>query len=85
MKATVAERGQVTIPKPLRDKLGIRAGTRLDFRDRDGKLIAVKVDAKDPVDAVTGVLGKGRGADRLMTILRGSVRPDEIPGKAKEG
>ncbi|MHB1013422.1 MAG: AbrB/MazE/SpoVT family DNA-binding domain-containing protein, partial [Desulfobacteria bacterium] len=33
MKATVAERGQVTIPKLLREKLGIRPGTRLDFRD----------------------------------------------------
>ena len=27
MKAIVAERGQVTIPKALRDKLGIRPGT----------------------------------------------------------
>ena len=42
MKATVAERGQVTIPKPLREKLGIRPGTRLDFKDDGGKLVAVK-------------------------------------------
>ena len=49
MKATVAERGQVTIPKPLREKLGIRPGTRLDFKDDRGKLVAVKVSDEDPV------------------------------------
>ena len=39
MKATVAERGQVTIPKELRDKLGIQAGTVLTFSAENGKLI----------------------------------------------
>jgi AbrB family looped-hinge helix DNA binding protein len=36
MKSTVSEKGQVTIPKPLREKLGIRAGQVLDFETRDG-------------------------------------------------
>jgi antitoxin PrlF len=33
MKAVVAERGQVTIPKRLRDRLGIRPGTVLEFQE----------------------------------------------------
>ena len=33
MKAKVADRGQVTIPKALRDRLGIRPGTVLDFHE----------------------------------------------------
>ncbi len=45
MKAKVAERGQVTIPKRLRDKLGIAPGTVLEFQDQDGKLVAVKVQS----------------------------------------
>ena len=38
MKTSVSEKGQVTIPKAIRDKLGLRPGTILDFtasRDRE--------------------------------------------------
>ena len=33
MKAVVSEKGQVTIPKTLRDRLGIRPGQVLDFAE----------------------------------------------------
>jgi antitoxin PrlF len=39
MKTTVSEKGQVTIPKAIRDKLGLRPGTVLDFDAIEGKLI----------------------------------------------
>lgn len=41
----VAERGQVTIPKALRQTLGIGAGTVLEFAAENGRLIAVKTAA----------------------------------------
>lgn len=84
MKATVAERGQVTIPKPLRDKLGIRPGSKLEFRERNGTLVAVKVEKPDPVGEVTGILGKGRGTDAMMAVLRGTVRRGELPVRARK-
>lgn len=56
MNAVVAERGQVTIPKPLRDKLGIGPRTVLDFREEKAKLVAVKVVPDDPVARLTGCL-----------------------------
>ena len=71
MKATVAERGQVTIPKPLREKLGIRPGTKLDFKDDRGKLVAVKVSDEVPVGRVFGCLGKGMKTDAMIRSLRG--------------
>ncbi len=71
MKAKIAERGQVTIPKALRQKLGLTPGTVLDFEARGGKLIAVKLQARDPVDAVYGTLGEGRSTNRLVVELRG--------------
>lgn len=38
--AVVSEKGQVTLPKPLRDRLGIRPGSRLAFRIApDGSLV----------------------------------------------
>jgi len=33
MRAKVAERGQVTIPKVLRERIGIRPGTVLEFKE----------------------------------------------------
>lgn len=71
MKATVAERGQVTIPKPLREKLGIRPGTKLDFQEEGGKLVAVKVSGEDPVVRVFGCLGRSRKTDTMIRSLRG--------------
>lgn len=70
MKAIVAERGQVTIPKPLRDKLGIRPGTALEFSARDGTLVARKA-ASDPVSQVFGCLGALGGTDKYIRALRG--------------
>ncbi len=39
MRATVAERGQITIPKVLREQLGIRPGTILEFTEENGRLV----------------------------------------------
>ena len=72
MKAVVAERGQVTIPKALRDKLGIRAGTALEFTARNGLLVAQKAET-DPVSKVFGCLAHGVDTDRFIRELRGAA------------
>ena len=71
MKAKVAERGQVTIPKALRERLGIRPGTVLDFEEDHGKLIAIKAATMDAVDQAYGKLGCGRRTKIVMQELRG--------------
>jgi antitoxin PrlF len=71
LKAKVAERGQVTIPKTLRERLGIRPGCVLDFSEEQGRLVAVKAEALDGVDKVYGRLGRGRRTDSVMKELRG--------------
>lgn len=73
MKAVVAERGQVTIPKALRDKLGIRPGTALEFTAKDGTLLARKAET-DPVSQVFGCLGSRIDTDRLIRELRGDPK-----------
>jgi antitoxin PrlF len=70
MKARVAERGQVTIPKPLRERLGLNPGTVLDFSEEDGRLVAVKSAGADPVSEVYGCLGKKIDTDDVMKQLR---------------
>jgi AbrB family looped-hinge helix DNA binding protein len=71
MKAIVAERGQVTIPKALRDKLGIRPGTALEFIAKDGALVARKAET-DPVSQVFGCLGNQIDTDKFIRNLRGT-------------
>lgn len=74
MTSTVSEKGQITIPKAVRDRLGIAPGTKLDVRDEDGVLVARKVTERDPVDAAWGVLaGRGR-TDALLAQLRDEQR-----------
>lgn len=62
MKALVSEKGQVTIPKLLRDRLGLRPGTALDFQAEGGRLIGTKTV---PEDVFRKWRGKGRLPDGL--------------------
>ncbi|MDP2795731.1 MAG: AbrB/MazE/SpoVT family DNA-binding domain-containing protein [Sulfurisoma sp.] len=71
MRAVVSERGQVTIPQALRESLGIRPGAVLDFTLEQGRLVAVKQVADDPVGTVRGCLGRGRNTDEFTAMLRG--------------
>lgn len=54
----VTEKGQITIPKSLRDELGIAEGTEVQFERRGDTLVLRKA------------AGSGRGR-RIATRLRG--------------
>lgn len=73
MKSRVSEDGRVTIPRPLRDRLGIRAGDVLEFDERpDGLLMLCRVARCDPVDQVYGTLRQAQGTDDLLDGMRGT-------------
>lgn len=59
MTTAVSEKGQVTIPKRVRDQLGLRTGTELTFAAVGGKLVGSK--AEDTAD----IFKKWRGRARL--------------------
>jgi AbrB family looped-hinge helix DNA binding protein len=73
MKSAVSEKGQVTIPKKLRDRLGIKAGVVLEFHEERGRLVASKIHTRSPTDAVYGILKLGRRTNDLLSHLRGKV------------
>jgi antitoxin PrlF len=59
VRTTISTKGQVTIPKEIRDRLGLRPGTELEFAEEDGRIIARKADVvRDPVAAVTGIISR---------------------------
>ena len=74
MKAIVSQKGQVTIPKQLRDRLALRPGTVLHFEAVGGKLVAVKASVQeDPVLAVTGIIEAVGSTEELLEETRGPV------------
>ena len=76
MRATVSSKGQVTIPKRLRDRLSIHEGSVLDFVEASGRMVVERVATDDPVAEVYGLLAApGRRTDDLMRDLRGDGRP----------
>lgn len=64
----------MTIPKQLRDRLGIRPGQSLEIREEAGRLVATKSVSEDPVARVYGILKLGRSTNHALEELRG--KPD---------
>ncbi len=74
MKAIVAERGQVTIPKALREKLGIRPGTVLEFELAEGRLVVRKQSAEEIVASVVGCLAATKTTtDEFIKQIRDDI------------
>lgn len=75
MTATVTSKGQVTLPKAVRDLLEIKPGSVVDFqRTSDGNIILVKVDQAQPTTRfarLRGHAGKGLSTDEIMALTRG--------------
>jgi antitoxin PrlF len=74
MTATVTGKGQVTIPKPIRDRLGIVQGSAVDFEmTDDGRVVLVNVGTR-PVSrfqSLRGRAGAGLTTDQIMALTRG--------------
>jgi AbrB family looped-hinge helix DNA binding protein len=76
MKTVVSEKGQITIPKPLRVRLGIRVGQVLEVTEEEGRLVMSKQErSQDAIDKLYGILKLGRSTDKIMEELRGNEKP----------
>lgn len=75
MAKTVTSKGQVTIPKPVRDRLGITKGSAVDFNvEEDGRVVLTKVAgslATDRLEKWRGCAGPGPSTDEIMAMTRG--------------
>ena len=80
MDAVVAERGQITLPKAVRDALGLTKGTRLKV-ELDGSRIVLRKDVNDAISRLRGrvKLPPGVTTDDIMRELRGRAPGDPYP------
>jgi antitoxin PrlF len=77
MEATVAERGQITLPKAVRDALGLTKGTLLKV-ELDGSRIILRKNVDDAISRARGKfkLPEGVTTDDIMRELRGRAPGD---------
>ena len=73
----ISERGQITIPKHLRERFGMHHNVEVEVTPTDkGLLIRKRVVGQHPVDRVYGILGKdalgvGVTVDDYIEEIRG--------------
>ena len=79
MEATVAERGQITLPKAVRDALGLTKGTLLKVELEGGRIILRK-NVDDAISRARGrfKLPEGVSTDDVMRELRGRAPDDPV-------
>ncbi len=77
---TLAERGQIVIPKEARDALGLKPGARLRLRVEGGQLVIEKRVQLDLRRWVGTAVDDGLTTDEALSHLRG--RPVPWVGKA---
>jgi len=53
--ATMTSKGQITLPKEIREALGLEPGTKVDFRLLDDGRVEMRKAVPDPL-AVAGIL-----------------------------
>jgi antitoxin PrlF len=70
--ATVSDKGQVTLPKPLRDQLGIQPGSRLEFRLSADGTLQLKVLANGSA-SLAGLLAKPAQTKRSLIDMDAAV------------
>ena len=81
MTSTISSKGQITVPKGVRDQLGLRTGTTVEFELTDnGVLLRKGHKGLRPVDRVRGILERVRRTDDLIDEMRGAA---PAAGKAR--
>jgi antitoxin PrlF len=83
LASTVTSKGQVTIPKPVRDLLGIGPGSAVAFEMIEGGRVELrKAGGRDAArrpasrfERLRGSAGKGLSTDEIMALTRGATVP----------
>ncbi len=73
MVATLSVKGQITMPKPIRDKCGLEVGDKLNFVMRDDGVLEV-VPIKQPASKLKGMLPKPSKAVSIDMMNKGIAK-----------
>jgi AbrB family looped-hinge helix DNA binding protein len=70
----ITSKGQVTIPKEFRERLGVKSGDAVEFQEKNGEVVVRKKATKSPFDEWHGYLKdrlRGKRTDEIIREMRG--------------
>ena len=67
----VTKKGQVTIPKKIREAIGIKPGSEVNFQICNGECVLKKVVKDDVFEKWAGYLKIKKTTDQIIEELRG--------------
>ena len=86
MTSTLTSKGQVTVPKKIRDYLGLQPGAAVAFSlGPKGEVVVQRSEPKPArgkgrLHQLRGTLTTGKSTDELMSMLRGYHADARDPG-----
>lgn len=73
-ETTITKKGQITIPKSLREKMHLNSGDKLEWTEEDGKIILKKVRSKEKfMESCGAVQMIDSEYKRIMKTIRPSL------------
>ena len=84
VEVTLAERGQIVIPKEARDALGLKPGSRLQVRIESGRLVIEKRVQLDLSRWIGKAVDDGLTTDQALAELRARPVPWREDAVGKE-
>ena len=77
--SSISSKGQIVIPKDLREKYGLKRGSRLAWIDTGSALLLIPLPA-DPISGSRGMLrGKGISTEKLLEMRREERELSDVP------
>jgi AbrB family looped-hinge helix DNA binding protein len=78
MGYAITQKGQVTVPKAVRERLGVQPGEEVAFRLNAGGEVVIEKASTDvpaaPCARWRGFFGPGLSTDEVMALTRGDDR-----------
>jgi len=70
MKAKITSKGQLTLPKPLRDKLGLKTGDNVIIRETSEGYVLEKDLDQQRFKKYVGYLNQESNSDKIIEEIR---------------
>ena len=72
--AKITSKGQITLPKKVRQKLGVEPGEIVSFEEKEDMIFIRKAVRPSPFDRWKGALNaRAKSTDEIITDLRGEA------------
>lgn len=73
--STLTSKGQITLPKEVRDRLGVRQGDRIVFQFDEQNRLVLRPEAADSVSGLVGLLHhRAQGRPTTVEEMNEAVR-----------